>query len=319
MATRIAFLVRWPRILPIVLSVICLLAPAEAQRGGGGGHSGGGHFAGGHFGGGHASSRHSSGSHGGGHFGWLHFWSGKQSARDAGSGASSISDISPHGPSRNFATPARTSSFSRVPSTLLWSPPQFPRRLDRQVLLVSSPVRLHRGFFFKHFPRFSSSGCFFNGVTQVCFFEPFLPLLCFSGEFDLFYSGFGFDGDSLDQGNDVKSQGPMQPEMSAIPPTANPSDEDTPEENSSVRPGAMLGAGTEQEALSKGVLLLVLNNGTSHAVVDYWVADGYLEYISPDGTRSHIPLEALDLQNTVIQNAPRGLRFVLRSTPAQNR
>ena len=41
MATRIAFLVRSPRILPILLSVICLLAPAEAQHGGGGG---GGHF-----------------------------------------------------------------------------------------------------------------------------------------------------------------------------------------------------------------------------------------------------------------------------------
>ena len=71
--------------------------------------------------------------------------------------------------------------------------------------------------------------------------------------------------------------------------------------------------------VGKGVFLLVLNNGTSHAVTDYWVADGYLEYISPDGTRSHIPLEALDLQNTVIQNAPRGLPFVLRSAPAQNR
>jgi hypothetical protein len=59
------------------------------------------------------------------------------------------------------------------------------------------------------------------------------------------------------------------------------------------------------------------NNGTSHAVTDYWVADGYFEYISTDGTRSHIPLEALDLQNTLIQNAPRGL--VLRYTPAQNR
>ncbi len=65
--------------------------------------------------------------------------------------------------------------------------------------------------------------------------------------------------------------------------------------------------------------MLVLNNGTRHAVTDYWVADGYLEYISPDGTRSHIPLEALDVQNTVTQNAPRGRPFVLRSGPAQNR
>jgi hypothetical protein len=145
-------------------------------------------------------------------------------------------------------------------------------------------VRPHGGFFFNRFPRFSSSGCFFNGVTQVCFFEPFLPLRCFSGGFDPFYSGFGFGGDSPDLGDDLNSQGPMQSEMSAIPPTANPSDDDTAERNSSVRPGATLGAATEDRALGKRVFLLVLNNGTSHAVTDYWVADGYLEYISPDGT-----------------------------------
>jgi hypothetical protein len=175
------------------------------------------------------------------------------------------------------------------------------------------------GFFFNRFPCFSSSGCFFNGVTQVCFFEPFLPLLSFSGAFDPVYSGFGFGGDSLDLGDDLNSQGPTQWGMSAIPPTANPSDNDTAEGNSRVHPGATLGAATEDRAVGKGVFLLVLNNGTSHAVTDYWIADGYLEYISPDGTRSHIPLEALDLQNTVIKNTPRGLPFVLRSAPAQNR
>jgi hypothetical protein len=85
-----------------------------------------------------------------------------------------------------------------------------------------------------------------------------------------------------------------------------------------VHPGATLAA-SDDRTLSKGVFLLVLNNGTRHAVIDYWVADGYLEYISPDGTRSHIPLEALDLQNTVTENAPRGLPFVLRPASGQNR
>jgi len=314
MATRIAFLVRLRRILPILLSAVCLLATAEAQHGGG--HSGGGHF-----GGGHSSGRHSGAGHGGGHFGWLHFWSGKHSARHAGFGASSTSDISPDGRSHlwNFATPARMSSASRVPSTLLWSPRLFPRRPDGQISFVSYSLRPHRGFFFHRFPRFSSSGCFFNGVTQVCFFEPFLPLFCFSGGFDPFYSGFGFGGDSLGSGDDLNSQGLMQSDMSTIPSTANPSDDDTAEANSSAPSRATLGAATEDQALGKGVFLLVLHNGTSRAVTDYWVADGYLEYISPDGTRSHIPLEALDLQNTVTQNAPRGLAFVLRSAPAQNR
>jgi hypothetical protein len=327
MAARIAFLVRSHCILPILLSVICLLVPAEAQHGGGGGHSGGGHSGGGHSGGGHSGRGHSGGGHasgghsparhyGGGHaggrFGWLHFWSGTHSARRAAFGASSTSDTSPHLLSHlwNIPTPARA---PRIPPTLLWSPPLLARRPDGNFSFLSSHVRPHRGLFFYRFPRFSSSGCFFNGVTQVCFFEPFLPLLSCSGNFDPFYPGFG--GESLNLGDDLNSQGPAKSEMSAIPPPANPSGDDTAEGNSSVRPGATLGAATENYALGKGVFLLVLKNGTSHAVTDYWVADGYLEYISPDGTRSHIPLEALDLQGTVTRNAPRGLPFVLRSAP----
>ena len=176
-------------------------------------------------------------------------------------------------------------------------------------------MRPHRAFFHNRFPRFFSSGCFWNGVTQVCFFEPFFPLLSCYGDFGFFDSGFG--GDSL--GDGLNSQGLTQSEMSAISPPANGSDDDTTEGNSPVRPGFTSGVATEEQDLGKGVFLLVLNNGASHAVTDYWVADGYLEYISPDGTRSHIPLEALDLQRTVTQNAPRGLPFVLRSTPAQNR
>ena len=306
MATRTAFPVTSSRILPILLSVICLLAPAEAQHGGGGGH----------FGGGHSSGRYSGGSHAGGHFGWLHFRSGKHSPRHGGFGASSTSDPSPHPPSRLWnPTPARKPAILRIPPTLLWSPPPFPLRPDGKVSFVSSRVRPHRSFFFNRFPRLSSSGCFINGVSQVCFFEPFLPLLSCCRYFDPFY--FGFGGDSLDVDDELNSQELLQSEMSAIPPTANPSDDDTAEGNSSVYPGATIGTATEDRGLGKRVFLLVLNNGTNRVVIDYWVADGYLEYISPDGTRSHIPLEGLDLQNTVTQNAPRGVPFVLRSAPAQ--
>jgi hypothetical protein len=61
----------------------------------------------------------------------------------------------------------------------------------------------------------------------------------------------------------------------------------------------------------------VLRNGTTHAVTSYWAAEDYLEYISPDGTRSHIPLDALDLRSTVARNQGRGLAFVLRSGPEE--
>jgi hypothetical protein len=321
---RTAFLMRSPRILPILLWVICLLVPAEAQHGGGGGgHSGGGHFGGGHFGGGHSSGRHSAASQGHGHFGWLRFWSGRHSTRRAETRASSIfaSDVSPHGPSHlgTFATLAGTRSISRTPSTLLWSPPLFHADPTATAPFPSSTVHRHRDFFFNRYSRFSSSGCFLNGLNQICFFEPFLPLLSFAGYFDPF--DFGFGGESLDVGNDndLNSQAPGQAEMSAIPPAVNSPDDDTAEGNSLALPETMSGAPTGQESLGNGVFLLVLKNGTSRAVTDYWVADGYLEYISPDGSRSHFPLEALDLQNTVTQNAPRGLPFVLRFAPAQNR
>jgi len=165
--------------------------------------------------------------------------------------------------------------------------------------------------------RFLSSGCFWNGVTQVCFFEPFLPLFSCYGGFNLSYSGFDLGGDSLDPG-DLSSQGSPQWEMSALPPAANSIDE-MADGNLPARPAAAFGTMSENQALRDGVFLLVLNNGSSHAVTDYWVSDGYLEYISPDGTRSHIPLDALDLQRTVTENAPRGLPFVLRSTPAESR
>jgi hypothetical protein len=114
--------------------------------------------------------------------------------------------------------------------------------------------------------------------------------------FDPFYSRFGFGEDSRDFGDELSAHKHMQSEMSAISLPVNPSEDETAEGNSSVCPGATPGAATDEQTLGKGVFLLVLKNGTSHAVTDYWVADGYLEYISADGTRGHIPLQALDLQ-----------------------
>ncbi len=311
MSTRIPFLMRSRSSLSILLYVICLLGTAPAQHGVGGGHFGGGHFGGGH------SSGHSGGEHSSGHFGWLHGF-GRHSARHGGSAASSGAETSRRGSSSLWSVPtaARGSSISRIPSTLFWSPPVVPRGLGGHGPFVSSAMRPHRGSFRNRFQRFSSSGCFFNGVSQVCFFEPFFSLLCFSGE--SYFLDFGFGGDSHDLGDELNSQELMQAEMSVVPP-ANSLDDDTAAGNLPARPGVMLGAAGEQQALGKGVFLLVLNNGNSLAVTDYWVADGYLEYISPDGARSHVPLEALDLQSTVNQNAPRGVPFVLRSAPAGNR
>lgn len=163
----------------------------------------------------------------------------------------------------------------------------------------------HHAFFHAHRQCFPASGCFFNGATQVCFFEPFFGLASFGGDFDSLDSGLGFGDDTL------AAQAQMQAEVS--PPEANPSAADLTESNP---PAPVLRP--PDSAIGKGIFLLVLKNGTTHAVSDYWLSDGYLEYIRSDGVRSHVPLEALDLQQTVATNSPRGLPFVLRSAPPHN-
>ena len=318
MAKRIAFLVRPTRIVLALVAALWLLAPAEAQHGGGGGHT-----AGGHFGGGHSSGRHTSGGRmDGRHSGWLHLGFGNRATRRSGNlGTVGPPDTSPHlAPDLvKGATPVGAATWESIQPGRprpLWSPVFFPPRFVGNSFSFSSRFRHRSGFSFGRFPCFLASGCFFNGLTQVCFLQPALPLFFFSPGFDPFPSGFGFSGDSLGIGDDLNSQGTM--EIAVNPPTSGPVDADTPApavENSSTNVGAKVDTEAEvaDEAVGKGFFVLVLKNGTSHAATDYWLADGYLEYVSPDRTRSHVPLEALDLQKTVVENSRRGLPFVLRS------
>jgi len=322
MAKRIAFLVRPTRIILIWVAAMCLLAPAEAQHGGGGGHS-----AGGHFGGGHSSGRHTGGGRTGGwHSGWLHFGFGNQAARRAGRlGTVGTPDTSRHLPPDlvEGATPVRAAAWASTqaaPRRPFRFPVLFPTRFVGNSFFFSSRFRHRPSLFFGRFPCRLASGCFFNGLTQVCFFEPALPLFFFSPGFDPFLSGFGFSGDSLSIGDDLNSLGTMQPGIAVNPPTAGPVDANTSApagENSPTNGGAKVDAAAEaaDEAVGKGFFLLVLKNGTSHVATDYWLADGYLEFVSLDRTRRHVPLEALDLQETVVENSRRGLPFVLRSAP----
>jgi len=212
------------------------------------------------------------------------------------------------------ATPLRVAplaSIQPVLPTSPWFPVLFPPGFVGNRF---SRFRHHSSFFFGRFPCVRTSGCFFNGLTQVCFFEPVLPLFFFSADFDPFVSGFGFGGDFFGMADDLNSLGPTQPGIAASPPTAGPADADKSAaagENSRTEGGATVDTAAEaaNEAARKGFFLLVLKDGTSHAVMDYWLTDGYLEYVSLDSTRSHVSLEALDLQTTVAENSRRGLRF----------
>jgi hypothetical protein len=286
----------FPSILLVALCAVCLVAPAEAQHGGGGG----GRFGGGHSW--HSSSAHSSGNHTRGHFSWLRFGLGRRQQVEAPAAQSAA-------PLWNFS--AHTALIRSMPTTMLWSPLVLRPGRDGRISFTTPRLRSQRNFLYRRFTSFRNSGCFFNGISQVCYFEPFLPLPCFGFDFDYRY----FGGAWPDADDDWAGLG--QPDMSGIAPAGNSSYVDSTEKTANSAPPAAAAASPEDWDLGPRVFVLVLGDGISRPVIDYWAVDGYLEYILPDGTRSHIPLAALDLESTVKRNAPRGLKFVLRTTPAE--
>lgn len=70
---------------------------------------------------------------------------------------------------------------------------------------------------------------------------------------------------------------------------------------------------------SANAAVLYLNDGTSFAVTNYWVADYKLHYTT-DGVRENVlDLDQIDVQRTVDENAARGVNFTLRPAPGSTR
>jgi hypothetical protein len=67
-------------------------------------------------------------------------------------------------------------------------------------------------------------------------------------------------------------------------------------------------------AASNGAVLY-LNDGTSFAVTDYWVADYKLHYVTEGARENEIDLDQIDVQRTVDENAARGVNFTLKPAP----
>ena len=61
--------------------------------------------------------------------------------------------------------------------------------------------------------------------------------------------------------------------------------------------------------------VIYLNDGTSFAVTDYWVADYKLHYLIDGARENVIDLDQIDVQRTVDENAARGVNFTLRPAP----
>lgn len=277
-----------------VTASLCLAAAAQAQHGGGGGgHGGGGHFGGGHFGGGHSSHAHASTGHAAGHhWGWLHFGSRKRSGRDG----------VPDYVANEFRSAEMIGSRNRLPSTYIRTVPfRSMQTSPTERFSTYDHFRHHPDFFSHGFRRFPGSGCFFNGFNQVCVFEPGWSLLWFSAGFDWFPFDWGYGDVSGDTSEPTDST-----DMMTAPFMDSGAEE--PASNGAAPPQPLRGLD-----LDPRFFLLILKNGAEQVVTDYWLDDGYIEYISRDGSRSHIPIDALDLEETVRNNAARGLSFVLRS------
>ncbi len=354
MATRIAFLAQFSRLILIGSVLVCPAAPMHAQRGGGVGHASGGHMGGSgrvsrlHFGFGRGSSRVR------GFAGAAPVARGKAPVLIPGDGVlkpAAVSGSSPRVNSEGVPSLAAAPASGLVKGVATTPVPTLPLRQELPPTFFPSAFffdpfvpngfffffrfNFHHSFFFGQFPFFAPSNCFFNGFTEFCFFEPvrpvffspfgFSPFIETPG-FDPFFSPAGFGSvSSLGFGDHSTVLGAMQPGIPSGVATegffgGNPSEPVT--ENSPSDAGAK--AATREENPSnveegKPPVRLVLKNGTNHDVTDYWLAEGYLEYITRDGARSHIPLDALDLQKTVDENYRHGLVFVVRSTPSDSR
>lgn len=280
-------------VLISVAASLCLAAGAQAQHGGGGGgHGGGGHFGGGHFGGGHSSHAHTGTVHRESHhWGWLHFGSRKPSGGDG------VPDYI----ANEFRSAEMIGSANHLPSTYIRTVPlrsMLPSPDER--FSTYDHFRRDPGFISHAYRRFPGSSCFFNGFNQLCFFEPGWSLLWFSAGFDWFPFDWGYGDDSGDTSEPADYTNMMSEPID--------SGAEEPASNSAPPPRAILGLD-----LDPRFFLLILKNGAEHVVTDYWLTDGYIEYVSRDGSRSHVPVDALDLEGTVRNNAARGLSFVLRS------
>ncbi|MBI4458676.1 MAG: hypothetical protein HY648_01290 [Acidobacteria bacterium] len=63
------------------------------------------------------------------------------------------------------------------------------------------------------------------------------------------------------------------------------------------------------------ITLLAFKDGTIFAVVDYWLDEDFLRYVTLQGMRASVPLDRLDLSLTQRLNRERHVRFVLEARP----
>jgi hypothetical protein len=86
----------------------------------------------------------------------------------------------------------------------------------------------------------------------------------------------------------------------------------TQEQSRTLRPGDLL-----EHPFEPQLTWLVLKDGTSYLVRDYWLEFGKLQCVTLDGERKLLPLARLDLDETVRLNRERGVQFAIRSRASE--
>jgi hypothetical protein len=71
-------------------------------------------------------------------------------------------------------------------------------------------------------------------------------------------------------------------------------------------------------AAGNSYTVIYLQDGTSFAVADYWVAEGKLHYVTSYGGENAVDLNQFDIERTTEENATRGVTVTLRGAAAQN-
>jgi len=333
-------------------------SPIFAQHGGGGGGGGGSHGGGGGGGGSHSSggggghastgSSHagSGGSHptsagsggnasnpdGGGH--WWNPFHGSSGSAEAKSGTNSGAKGTNDGTTRFAAannvwqdppasnTRATTNHYvaanrSTASSTVKPVRNTFANN-PRATAISQNILRRHPIIYYPYYPYGFSPFWYGYGFGFGC--DPLWG--CppgFGYGFGFGYgAGFGYGGGDLGYYSGGADYGGSDLNFNATTPSSSPDDMGSPEGNAGDWQDAPVDNSQSNNANAQPYAVLILRDGSSYAVSDYWLAGGKLHYVTSYGGENSIDANQLDLQRTVNENALRGITFTLRPTPAAN-
>jgi hypothetical protein len=295
-----------------LLVALCLRAPVAMAQHGGGMHGGG--FGGGHFGGGgthSGASARSGGTHAGA--------SGRTNAPrgtamptapEATTGVGALTGARgsvAHSPVALVA-PTRFNS-----SSLAFRPRPVPHPTPQPQPIFFVPVFFGGPFFYGGFNSFWGCDPFW-GWGPGCY-SPFYGYggygyngfgyrgWGYGGYYGGFYNGWGwggaYPGFGANTGSNLYSSSPS---LSA---------QDTAPAQTYVAPSY------PTDTRSRDLVELFFKDGTVFDVMDYWVADGQLHFLTVDARGEKavehvVPFDTLDLQTTVDDNTSRGFKFQLR-------